>query len=511
MGNLKKFIANGFILTITSIFLRWVGVFYNTYISNKLGTEGMGVYTLVQSVFGFAITFACSGINLGATRLISEALANNNYSELKKSLKNCICYSLLFSLTALFVVYSGAVFIGEKVLGDVRTIKAIRLLALALPFISLSSVFNGYFSAVRRVYKSASVMILEQFIQIGVTVNILSFYAIKSVEYACMAVAVGILIAEISSLLYNFILWYIDSRKYKTSDYSINKNLSKKLLSISLPLALSTYVRSGLITIEHLLIPYGLRKNGATYSQAMSTYGLIQGMVFPIIMFSSCIIYSFAGLLVPELAAYNEKKQYNLINKTVSKVICFSLIFSVGVAGVLMCYAYELSVVFYNSSEAYYYIRLFAPLVVIMYLDGAIDGVLKGLNEQLHSMKINIADAFMSVLLVYFLVPHLGVNGYIIAVFVCEIFNCGMSLTRLVNICQPEISIIKSMLIPIFYIIVSSICVTGVFHYMGITRLTSKSNLAIRVLFTVLLYTFLNFRKKKTRKKEYKTKTPSSI
>ncbi len=497
MKTLKKFIFNGMVLTCTSLLLRWIGVVFNTFISNRLGSEGMGVYTLVQSVFGFAITFSCSGINLGATRLISDALANERWGDVKSSLKKCIFYSLSFSFTAMLFIYSGAEIIGKNILGDIRTIKSVRILALSLPFISLSSVFNGYFSAVRRAYKSATVLMFEQLIQVFFTIRLLSVFALKSVEYACIAVAVGTLVSEVLSLLYNIILCSLDLKKYTKSSKDISPNLTKKLIKIAFPLALSAYVRSGLVTIEHLLIPYGLRKNGVSYSVSMSTYGVIQGMVFPVIMFPSCIIYSFSGLLVPELAAFNERKEYDKINKTVSRVIQYSLYFSVGVSGIIMCYAYELSMAFYNSAEAYKYIRLFAPLITIMYLDGIVDGILKGLNEQIHSMKINIADALLSVLLVYFLVPHFGVKGYIVAIFVCEIFNCTMSLMRLVKISQPKISITSFVFKPILSALLSIWCVVFVFDFLNITFWSSKINLILRIGFTILLYFLLFYYKGK--------------
>lgn len=502
MKTFKKFIINGLTLTCTSLLLRWIGVMFNTFVSNKLGTEGMGVYTLVQSVFGFAITFSCSGINLGATRLISEALANERWGDIKKSLKKCIVYALSFSLSAMVFVYNGADFIGNNILGDIRTIKSIKILAASLPFISLSSVFNGYFSAVRRAYKNAAVLIIEQLVKIFFTIRLLSLFALKNVEYACVAVAIGTLVSEALSLFYNIILCFLDFKKHANNSNEISPNLTKRLVKISLPLALSTYVRSGLVTIEHLLIPYGLRKNGATYSASMSTYGIVQGMVFPLIMFPSCIIYSFSGLLVPELASFNEKKEYEKINKAISRVIRYSLYFSIGVSGIIMCYAYELSMVFYNSAEAYEYIRLFAPLVTIMYLDGAIDGILKGLNEQLHSMKINIADALLSLLLVYFLVPHFGVKGYIVAIFVCEIFNCTMSFMRLVKISQPKISIMSFVLKPIFAALFSIWGIIFLFEFLNITLWTSKINLTLRISCTIMLYSLLFFYKGKYKKFE---------
>ena len=110
---MKKFLFNGIVMTLTSLLLRWVGVVYNGYISTVLGSEGLGIYSLVETVFGFAITFACSGIGLGATRLVSEALAEKNEKDIKKSVVSCVCYALFFSVSALLVLFFFAEFIGE--------------------------------------------------------------------------------------------------------------------------------------------------------------------------------------------------------------------------------------------------------------------------------------------------------------------------------------------------------------------------------------------------------------
>ena len=480
--------------------MRWIGILFNTYISNKLGAEGIGIYSLVQSVFGFAVTFACSGVNLGTVRMVSEALAGNCYGDVRTALKKCVYYSLFFSSISMLFLLFGANFIGIKLVKDIRTVKSIRFLAVSLPFISLSSVFNGYYYAVRRVYKNSFISIFEEGFQIAITVKILSLFMLKGIEYACVAVALGTLFSEILSLSVNYIIFSLDLKKHIKKTEKTSLGLGKKLISISLPLALSSYARSGLVTIEHLLIPIGLRKYGASFSESMSVYGLIHGMVFPIIMFPSCIVYSLAGLLVPELARFNENMQKNKIDSTVTTVLKYTLIYSIGVAGILICFAYELSITIYNSTEAYTYIRLFAPLVSVMYLDAAVDGMLKGLNEQIYSMKINIADASMSVLFVYFLVPRLGVRGYIISIFVCEIFNCGLSLTRLIKICDPQISLFKCIFKPVICVIISTITITYMFEITNLTVLTGGQNLFLRIFLTVCLYLIINFTKTKRKK-----------
>lgn len=52
--------------------MRTIGMFFNIYISNIVGTEAVGLYQLIMSIYLFAITIANSGINLATTQIISE-------------------------------------------------------------------------------------------------------------------------------------------------------------------------------------------------------------------------------------------------------------------------------------------------------------------------------------------------------------------------------------------------------------------------------------------------------
>ena len=62
-------------MTITALIMRGVSVIFNIYISNAAGSEAMGLFALLGSVYAFSLTVAVAGINLGVTRLVSDALA----------------------------------------------------------------------------------------------------------------------------------------------------------------------------------------------------------------------------------------------------------------------------------------------------------------------------------------------------------------------------------------------------------------------------------------------------
>ena len=64
MENKKKFLYNGIMLTAVGIAMRTAAMFFNAFVTQKIGAEGMGLYTIVMTVYGFAVTFATSGISL---------------------------------------------------------------------------------------------------------------------------------------------------------------------------------------------------------------------------------------------------------------------------------------------------------------------------------------------------------------------------------------------------------------------------------------------------------------
>ena len=73
----RLFFINGTILTLTSLLMRFVTLIFNVYISNKIGSEAVGVFSLVMAVYIFFITIATSGLNIAVTVIVSEKFALN--------------------------------------------------------------------------------------------------------------------------------------------------------------------------------------------------------------------------------------------------------------------------------------------------------------------------------------------------------------------------------------------------------------------------------------------------
>ena len=56
--------------------MRAVNVSFMAYVTKKVGAGAVGLFTLVGSVYGFAVTLCLSGVNLAAVRLVSKCAAD---------------------------------------------------------------------------------------------------------------------------------------------------------------------------------------------------------------------------------------------------------------------------------------------------------------------------------------------------------------------------------------------------------------------------------------------------
>ena len=182
--------------------------------------------------------------------------------------------------------------------------------------------------------------------------------------------------------------------------------MTNRMLSIALPLAAAAYARSGLSTLQHLLVPRGLRASGLASAAALAGYGIIQGMALPAVLFPSCVMLAVAELIVPKLTEQQVQGKKLRIRSVTENILEKGLMFSALTAALFFALGRPLGLALYDSLDAGKYIQLFALIVPIMYLDMLADGCLKGLGEMMFCMYVNIADAGLSALLVWLLLPH---------------------------------------------------------------------------------------------------------
>lgn len=431
----KRFLFNSLLMSVTSVLVSGIGVWFSLAVSSAIGEEAMGVFQLILSVVSFGSTFACSGIQLAAARLTAKKLGEKKEGALGSVMRRCFVYGGSFGTAGCILLFCLSQPIAVYCLHNPVTALPMQVAAFSLPLVGLTAALNGYFTAVGRVGKCCFIQVAEQLCRVGLTLLSLQIWG-KDLSSVCCCILGAGLVSQLLGFLLLFLLYCADRRRY-TSGHG-EKGDTAALLRIGLPIAGSTYLRSGLLTVKNLLAPAGLVAYGLSRSEAVSIFGGIHGVVLPLVLFFGVLLTAASDLLMPELAKAMAAAQNPTRNKQVLRLVermfKLSLLFSFGVAAGLFSLAEPLSRLVDSEIDLYFYLMLFAPLVPVMYFDTAVDSMLKGLDQQLYSMGYNILDAGISLILVLFLVPHTGVAGYLFVIFQSEVLNAALSLNRLLKV-----------------------------------------------------------------------------
>lgn len=490
---MKNNIVRGtIILTATTIVIRLIGFIFRIYLANVIGAEGMGLYQLLLSFYMLTVTFAISGISVAVSRLTAEQISKHNIQNAKKVLHNSIIICLITSGIATLILYFGAEKVSIYILKDTRAILPLKCLAPSLPFLAFSACYRGYFYAVRNVIKPSSAQLLEQIFRMVTTILLLNYINLKNIEYACCAATIGMTVGEVASFIYISFLYCLD-KKYKTTSQNSDKMFGK-ILSISIPVAGTAYLNSALRLLENALIPIKLVVYGMTTSAAMSAYGMIKGMVLPILFFPTSFLTSLATMILPSISSANASKNDKMITKTVSKVLQFTLMIGILLVGIFMIFSSEISTVLYpKNTEVGLMIKLLSFICPFMYLNMVIISMLNGLGKQLSTFKINLLESIIKITFIICLVPIYGFNAYLLALFVTTILNTLLYMYKLLQITYIifDISnwIIKPMVCAIIASIVSKFLYSLIYsNIFSIGLSLIMSIISIGVIYLLLLF-----------------------
>lgn len=497
MKKSKLFVINSAIIMISSLFIEIICAVFDIFLANKIGAEAIGVYGLIMSIYMFAVTIATSGVNLAATKVISEEIEKEETYNIPKIVKRCFLYSLIMGCLACVLLISLTPYICTHWLMNKVSHTVLYALAVSLPFVSMTSAISGYFLAVRNVLRTSVSQVTCELMRIAIVFILVTSVFSNDVNNSALALVIGNTLSEIISFVFLYMTYAKDKKKY-SKQVTKKSFLTKRILKISVPIAITSYIRSGLNTLKQIIIPIRLKVSGMSYEKAIAQYGMISGMAMPIIMFSSVIVYSYSSLLIPEFSRFSVHNDKKVMKNAISKMFKITLYFSIAVTGILMYFGKDIGTLLYNTPDVGWYIKIMAPLIVLIYLDNVIDSILKGLGKQISVMCCNILDLVISVSFIYFLLPVFGSVGYIIVMYISEILNYSISVITLFKETNLKFKYFEWVILPVICI-VAAITLTGIFSF---SYLSNSLALVLRILMCILCYiTLLFISSKETRRK----------
>ena len=434
MKKQQSFITGAIILTATALLVRMSGFLFRIYLSNTVGAQGMGIYSLIMSVYGLCTTIATSGISVAVSRLVAEQISLGKPENANRVLVRSIWLSVILGCSVGIILFVVSEPVAVHILGDKQTLLSIRILAPGLPFLSVSSCLRGYFIAYRKTGNPAFSQMLEQGFKIIFIVLLLPKLITYGLDYACALIVLGLTLGEIVCFLYTFAGYLIMHKQNPIRKKAGIKGVTAQIFSIIVPISLASYIRSGLRLLENVIIMNGLRTYSGANDSATGIYGMLKGMAMPLLIFPLSLLSSFVITLTPEISRLHVSGRKQTLEATVGRILKYTCYAGVLIVCVFITFPREISLCIYNDEQVGEMLLMLSFLSPFMCLETVIVGILQGLGEQSSSSRYNVVDCFLRIAIVCMLVPTHGVTGFLWMTGISNLFTSIMNIRRLLKV-----------------------------------------------------------------------------
>lgn len=412
----SKFLKSSIILLFGGILTKILGLLIKIILTRKIGTIGMGLYSMV--IPSFMLLLSISG--MGLSTALNVLIASNKYNN-----KNLITTALIFSLTADLLIFIVLFLFGNiitnNLLQDPRLYYPLLSIVFVLPFISISNIFRSYYFSKERMFPHVISNILEDVIKLIVIYIGIDYFS-HSIESTLTFVMLSNILCELSSI----IIFIICFPKFKIdkNDLKLKKKNIKDIFKIALPTTLSKLIGSFTYFLEPIILTTILLKLGYSNNFIVSEYGIINGYVLPLIMLPSFFTNAISQALMPIVSKnyYNGNLEY--AKKKIIQAVIFSAIIGITYSSICFIFSDKLLYFLYKTTEGVNYVRFLIPIFLFYYLEAPLLSSLQALNKAKLHLRISATNFFIRTVILGILTSlSIGMFGLLISISLNILFT----------------------------------------------------------------------------------------
>lgn len=364
----SSFIKGAFIATLGIVLTKILGIVYVIPFHAVIGERGGALYGYAYTIYLLFMSLSSAGIPLAISKIVSEYQTLGYYNAKRRAFIIGKKIALLLGFICFLLLLLFAPWIAHAVLGDLsggNTISdvtlVIRVVASALLFVPVLSIYRGYFEGHRFMEDPSFSQVLEQLVRVFVIV-LGSFLALKVFDLS-ITTAVGIAVFGATAGAIAAYLYLIYKKNKNNSKFNekirpvnepiiTNKQIFKKIVIYAVPFILidvfkSLYNYIDMVTVVEGLVQYANFSVGdaETIMSMLSTWGAKFNMI--VLSISTGIIIS----LIPNLTTSVVKKDYDDINHKINQAFSILLFFTLPMTLGISFLADSIWTVFYGASE----------------------------------------------------------------------------------------------------------------------------------------------------------------
>lgn len=414
------FLHGAAVLLVAGVINRILGFIYQIVVMRTIGPEGVGLFSMAFPIYIMVLVLATAGIPLAVAKLVAEEVAKRNLAGAYKILKISLAIVAITSTSLTLFMILGAPFLKTHILPNPKVYYCFLFLIPGITIVSICSVFRGFFQGLQMMTPTAISQIVEQLTRVVTGITIAYLLLPRGVEYAAIGLSLGVVIGELAGFMIMLRI-YATRKPASTGQYPTQARFKThlyRIFSLAIPVTLTRFVATALLSIQAVLIPKRLVATGMSMSHATSTYGQFVGIAEALLFIPGVVTVSLATALVPAMSDAMALNNSYLVQSRVQEATRITIQVGLPMAAIFLLLSDELCGILFGYPEAGVSLRILALSGPFLYLQQATTGILQGLGEAQIPFKNLVISSFGCLLGIYYLtaIPQLGIKGSALAV-----------------------------------------------------------------------------------------------
>ena len=409
----------GSILLMMAIFLsKFLGFIFRMQFVRLTGEEAVGIYMTAYPAFIFFLSLIQLGIPIAISKIIAELRTRNAvakyFTVMRTSVFITVISILIFTPIFLFV----SPYISENLLKNDAITMTLYVSIAIVPFAAAGGILKGFFQGIARIEETAVAQLMEQVIRILLITFLLPLllHSSSPKEAAAYAMAMSLL-AEVAALLY--LRWKYGRWKAKQTVQKSSEHYPlQPLFSVALPSSGSKLFGSFTWFLEPIIFIKALAITGITSVAATTLYGVISGVLVPLLLFPSFIPYALSVVLIPAVSDAYARRNHSLLKDRIHLSLKFSTLTGCYAATIFYLHGGELASVLFHVDNAEIYMKILSPIFFFYYIQSPLFSILQALNNSKAAFLNSLYGGVGKLLLLFFLASQASIQekGAVVAI-----------------------------------------------------------------------------------------------
>ncbi len=301
----KSFITGAMVIAFSHIIVKLIGAFFRIPLANMIGPEGMAIYQASYSIYLVLFIISTAGLPVAISKLVSKNVAVGNHQQVQKTLRVSFCILLFLGVVGTVVLLLGAKGFA-RIMAIPQDYIAIMALAPSLLFVSLASVFRGYFQGYQNMYPTALSEVIEALFKLFIGLALAGALLPLGDAYAATGGILGVTVGSMFSAFFLIVYYVFYQRKQKRIPVRFETGEFGRILTnviwIAVPITIGSSVFSLTNMIDAAMIMRRLAGLGYAEDAYKMMYGYYSGYAITLFNLPATVIVGMSISIVPAVS-----------------------------------------------------------------------------------------------------------------------------------------------------------------------------------------------------------------